>query len=164
MRKIISLVFLVFLFLNCEDDYSMVRKAIDAVNETTPAATWDGQQLKSISLVKGVYVVEFYITGFGSLPQKYEIDKPDLIKCGTFIIANFMTAYDYSKQGEKSEGNEKMFMQVGQLIEMLANNEVGIRFKLESNDERLLSFEMSPDDVIKAARLRKDSFYEKYGN
>ena len=162
MKRIISFVLLVLIFVSCEDEYTMVRKAIDAVNETAPAATWDGQQLNSVSLIKGNNVVEFNISGFGNLPQKYEIDKPEMVKAGTFIIANFMTAFDHSKRGEGGEGDERLFMQVGPLIETLANNEIGIRFNLESEEGVSLSFDMSPDEVIKAARLRKDTFYEKY--
>ena len=51
LNYICSMIMVVALLANGEI-YAVVKKAVDAVNETTPAKTWDGQYLKSVRLIE----------------------------------------------------------------------------------------------------------------
>ena len=162
MKKILLLLMSVVL-IGCGDKYVMVRKALDAVNATTPASSWDGQHLEAVQLIEEDNLVEFYIKDVGGrIPSNDEIDNGELVKGGTWFIANFMTAYDNSVKGEDGEGDCNMFKQVGPLLKLLVGNKMGVRFKFDFRDGGSFLFDMSPNDVAKAVKLRKKTFYEKY--
>ena len=69
--------------VSCGDKYTMVRKAVDAVNETTPARSWDGQHLENVQLIEEDNLVVFYIQVVGGrVPCDDEINNNELVKGG----------------------------------------------------------------------------------
>ena len=69
------------------EKYAVVQKAVDAVNETTPAKTWDGQYLKSVRLIEKDKVVEFTIQNVGGqVPKADEISSDEITKGGFGIL------------------------------------------------------------------------------
>lgn len=163
MINILNTIILTISLMGYSEKANVVRSAVDAANETMPAKTWDGQHIESVKLIEEENIVELYIQDVGGhKPNSEDIENGELVKGGTWFIANFMTGYDYSVKGKGGEGDEKMFIQVGRLLKLLVGNKIGIRFKFDFRNGDSFSFDMSPQDVAIAVKLRKNTFYEKY--
>lgn len=156
LNYICSMIMVVALLANGEK-YTVVQKAVDAVNETTPAKTWDGQYLKSVRLIEKDKVVEFTIQNIGGqVPKADEISSDEITKGGIWYIANFMTGYDYSIHEEGGEGDSEMYKRVGPLLKLVAENTIGVRFVLDFRKGESFSFEVAPQGVKKAVKMRKN--------
>ena len=156
MEKVFFYLGVCLLFIGCNHKDSAIQIAVDAVNETTPAPTWDGQSLKSVEYVVEDNVVSFVILNARGRTSDYkDLDEEENKKLGTWYIANFMTGYDCSTDGKGGEGDEDMFRQLGPLLKLIAEKEVGIRFRLKLEKGGSYIFDMSPDDVKEAVKLRK---------
>ncbi len=140
-----------------------VQKAVDAVNETTPARTWDGQYLKSVRLIEKDNVVEFTIQNVGGrIPKADEVSNEEMAKGGIWYISNFMTGYDYSFNKKGGEGDSEMYNRVGTLLKLMAENTIGARFILDFRKGGSFTFEITPQDVKKAVKMRKNDYYKEY--
>lgn len=146
--------------LTSGDKNTAVQKAVDAVNETTPANSWDGQYLKSVRLIEKDNVVEFTIQRVGGrIPKADEISND---KIGFFIVSNFMTGYDYSVNEDGGEGDPEMYKRVGTLLKLAAANAIGVRFNLSFRKGGNLSVNISPKNVKKAVKMRKKDYYNEF--
>ena len=160
MLKLLSVIVFSVLFVGNGEKYTEIRKVVDVVNEAAPAKTWDGQYLKSVSLIEKENVVVFYIKNVGGrIPRKENMDKEVMVKNAAFFVANFMTAYDYSIEGVGGEGDENLFKKVGSLLKLLARNDVGVRFNLEFRKGGTFSLGLAPSELEKAVLLRKNDFH-----
>lgn len=150
------------LFTN-SDNYTAVQKAVDAVNETTPAKSWNGQCLKSVRLIEKENVVEFTIQNVsGRIPKADEISNDEIIKGGIWYIANYMTGYDYSINEEDGEGDGEMYKRVGSLLKLMAEKRIGVRLNLNFREGESLSLAVSPQNVKKAVNMRKNDYYKEF--
>ena len=146
-----------------DNKYIDVQKAVAAVQETTPAKSWDGQYLKDVRLIIKENVVEFTIQNVrGQVPAEGTISGDDIVKTGTWYIANFMTGYDYAVQGDDGEGDSEMYRRIGQLLELAAKNAIGVRLNLEFRKGGTLSLGISPKDVKRAIKMRKEDYYREF--
>lgn len=162
MIKLISTIILATLIMGNGEKYATTRKAVDTVNEFLPANTWDGQYLKSVNLLELDNIVEFNIRNVGGRAPKSEQDqvsRNEKVKYGAWVIANFMTAYDYSTKGSGGEGDEEMFKKLGPLLKLMAKNDIGARLNLEFRKGGTITIELSPSELEKAVMLRKKDFY-----
>lgn len=158
MKKLFFFLFVAMLFVSCGESSNgsgdKIQEAVNAVSETTPAATWDGESLKSIKYVKEDNVVELCII---NAHKESESER----KLGIWYIANFMTGYDYfTEEDGDGEGDKDMYMEIGPMLELLAEEGVGVRFKLKFRSGGSSSVELSPKDVKKAVKMRKEDCHD----
>lgn len=153
MKKWFFFLFAALLTVSCgsssKSGGDKIQEAVDALNETTPAASWDGESLKSAKYDEEDNVVEFCIKN----AHKRTISEK---KWGTWYIANFMTGYDYFTEEDEGEGEKEMYMAMAPLLELLAEEGVGVRFELKFRDGGGTTVNLTPKEVKKAVKLRKE--------
>ena len=150
--------------MSCNGRNSEIRDAVDAVNKTTPAKSWDSEKFESVAFDAEDNVVIFEIANV--YPDAQMNDSADnQRKTGIWYISNFMTAYGYVKDGsDDCEGDAEMFRAVGSLLKLMVENEVGARFKFYFSEGGSFSCDLSPKDVKKAVRMRKEDYYDEFGS
>ena len=154
MKKWFFFLFAALLTVSCgsssKSGGDKIQEAVDALNETTPAKSWDGESLKSAKYDEEDNVVEFCIK------NAHQEDSISDRKWGTWYIANFMTSYDYFTEEDDGEGEKEMYMAMAPLLELLAEEGVGVRFALEFRNGGSTTINLTPKEVKKAVKLRKE--------